>query len=82
MVFSSAGFSVYIGPAGGTGERVYFNAGEGTPDAVRFGVYVGVMFDISPNFGSYVIHGFRVRQEEVYTGDTYSAPSVIPSVYV
>lgn len=73
IVLSSTGMRVYIG-----GALVYENAGNFTPGTQQFGLYIGVMFDISPNYGDYGITGFRVRQEEVYTGANFAPPSVIP----
>jgi hypothetical protein len=45
-------------------------------------VYIGDTVGFGSGVTAFTVHGFRVRQEEVYTGDSFTPPTSLPSVYV
>jgi hypothetical protein len=74
VVFSATGRRVYI-----NGQKVDETLGDATlaPNLmrVRMGDWQG---HTGGGRTAFKIHGFRVRQEEVYTGDSFSPPTEIP----
>lgn len=79
IVFTSTQLRVYAGPAGGASELIYSVSGSYLVPASRsFQVVFGDDggFDVSDGL---VVSGFRIRQEEVYTGSTFTCPTEIPA---
>jgi hypothetical protein len=76
LVFGSTSLRAYAGPAGGTSTLIYENVGNFIPDTDEMEVTIGDGIGGGP--AGMVCSGFRVRQEEVYTGGGFTAPSAIP----
>lgn len=79
MVFTATQFRVYAGPAGGASELIYslFGADYRIPSSSTFAITLGDYSSAGADGVSF--QGFRIRQEEVYTGSTFTAPTVIPA---
>jgi hypothetical protein len=73
MVWDTTSFRAYIG-----GVKVYELAGDATLAVNDFRVRIGDPGGYSSGVTAFNVHGFRVRQEAVYTGDSFSPPTVIP----
>ena len=72
VVFSSSTIRSYI-----NGILIYA-AGGGVPNTSQLRVRIGDPAGYSSGTTNFVISGFRVRQEEVYTGSSFTPPTVIP----
>jgi hypothetical protein len=72
MVFGATSFRAYVG-----GVLIYEIAGNYIPDTDEMEVTIGDGVGGAAGTGL-VCSGFRVRQEEVYTGSGFTPPSVIP----
>jgi hypothetical protein len=73
MVFSATGLRVYI-----AGVKVYEVAGDYRQDPTQMRVRVGDPLGYEDDITQFSVNGFRVRQEEVYTGENFSPPTEIP----
>jgi hypothetical protein len=76
LVFGPTSLRAYAGPAGGTSTLIYENVGDFRPDTDEMEVTIGDGIGGGP--AGMVCSGFRVRQEEVYAGGGFTAPSAIP----
>jgi hypothetical protein len=72
LVMSTGSIRAYI-----AGVKVWEGAGD-VPDASQIRVRIGDSTGYSSGTTNFIVKGFRVRQEEVYTGDAFTPPSVIP----
>jgi hypothetical protein len=77
VVFSETSTRAYI-----AGQKVSEAVGSSIPPASPIQVRVGDPFGYSEGTTSYTVHAFRVRQEELDTGDSFTPPTELPSVYV
>jgi hypothetical protein len=73
IVFSATGRRIYI-----AGVKVFEVLGDFTLDPTQMRVRVGDTTGYSSGVTAFTVDGFRVRQEEVYTGASFSPPTVIP----
>jgi hypothetical protein len=73
LVMSTGSTRAYI-----AGVKVWEGAG-GVPDASQIRVRIGDSTGYSSGTTHFIVNGFRVRQEEVYTGDTFTPPTEIPA---
>lgn len=73
MVFTATELRVYF-----AGSLVATLARAAVPAAVRMRVRIGDWTGYSSGVTQYTVHGFRLRQEEVYTGASFTPPTEIP----
>jgi hypothetical protein len=73
IVLSSTGLRVYF-----AGIKVLEALGDSTPTANQMQLILGDQNGYSEGTTHLIFHGFRVIQEEVYTGDSFTPPTVIP----
>jgi hypothetical protein len=74
VVLSATSTRAYI-----NGIKVWEDLGSSIPAASQIDVQVGDPFGYSSGITAYSVNGFRVRQEEVYTGDAFTPPTAIPA---
>jgi hypothetical protein len=71
FVFSNASLRTYVGGA-------LVNTGSGSIIGATDDMYVVLGDGTTSGPSKFSVYGFRVRQEEVYTGSTFTPPTVIP----
>lgn len=73
IVFSATSLRAYV-----NGEKVFELSGDRRPIAAAMRVRIGDPVGFSSGRIAFRVAGFRVRQEEVYTGDSFEPPTSIP----
>jgi hypothetical protein len=73
MVWDETSFRVYV-----AGVKVYEDLGDARRDPLQMRVRIGDPNGYSSGITNFSVDGFRVRQEGVYTGDSFSPPTEIP----
>jgi hypothetical protein len=72
--FAASGTRAYI-----DGIKVWESLGPAAPAVHQMKVEIGDISGYSDSLTQFTVHGFRVRQEEVYTGDSFTPPTEIPA---